>query len=534
MIAKKTAITAANTVVGGLLGLVSLHYITLYILPAELGGVRLAFYILGLAFFVTDLGLGPAHVKRVSEGVDEGDCFATFATVKAVATGAFLIVALAIMGYLVLAGPSKYPDFNVGSYLVLSLQFVALALRGAFQSTFDARQESARAAATMFTETLFRVASTIVIVFVIAALNRGAGPLHGRVSADWAPARWIAEHVEASIAIAYFIGAFASLLYAARAWKRGRGVVGRFRWDILRSYWAYALPIFLVGVIGTLSAYVDGLFLGFFWSKEEVGLLFPAQALRLFLEAIPYAVATLLFPTMSALHARDDWEPIRAMVTESMRYIGLLMIPVIAFVATFSREITHVFLSDKYLPAAAALSLLALYSLMIGLQRPYLALLAGTGRTELTARIGIAMTVSNIVLNFLLIPADVKSLGLRLAGLKMTGAALATLASGVLGLAMARYYARVAGRAKFGTSGPLAKQVAAALVMIGALLLLATVFPFDRWYAFPVYTVLGAGVYLGVLALLREIRRADVDLFVRTANLAEIWRYLRSEVFHRK
>jgi len=50
----------------------------------------------GLFNFIADLGFSSAHVKRISEGKDLGECIGTFATIKILLT--VIMVALVIGG----------------------------------------------------------------------------------------------------------------------------------------------------------------------------------------------------------------------------------------------------------------------------------------------------------------------------------------------------------------------------------------------------------------------------------------------------
>ena len=72
--------------------------------------------------------------------------------------------------------------------------------------------------------------------------------------------------------------------------------------------------------------------------------------------------------------------------------------------------------------------------------------------------------------------------------------------------------------------------IASAIVSIQILLLLSSYYPPTRIYIIIPYFFLGVGIYAGLLVLLGDIRKADIDFFLHTINPREMWRYVRDEV----
>ena len=87
MIARKSALIILIQLLNGLIGFVGLKFIALYMQPWEYGVVGFAYGFVALFSIFGDLGFGAAHVKRISEGKDEGTCTATFAGIKLILTG---------------------------------------------------------------------------------------------------------------------------------------------------------------------------------------------------------------------------------------------------------------------------------------------------------------------------------------------------------------------------------------------------------------------------------------------------------------
>ena len=531
MIGRKSTLAYANMGVGIGLGLVAAYLVGHYMERGPLGQLTTAMGFLGVLFFMTDLGMGQAHIKRVSEGRDPGDCFATFAVFKAVSTLLFIVVALsAMLVYGVVLGKT-FESTTFPILLVILVYFVAKSLQEVGQSSFDARMETARSQLTTFTDTLVRTGLTIFAALVYAALARDAGMLRGLVpDAPWAD--WILHHPGLSLAVATAAGGVAACVLALvmlfRALERGR-----FRWELMKDYASFALPLFLTSAFGIISQSIDAATLGFFLSEDEAGLFGGIRRLVAVLGGIALPVSTLLFPAMSRLVASGDHETIQRTMDRAIRYLSMLIVPICAFTAVFGSILLRIFLGAAFEEGGPALAVFCAQVVLITLATPHINLILGMGRSDVAARVGLAIAGTIIVLNLVLVPSDLRSLGIRLAGLGVMGTALATLASGLVYYAMARYYTwRLYG---YRERGHVLRHLLAAAVMCAVLVAVdAWAHPFTRWYDAGLYVPLGATVYFLGLFLLRDVNAEDVRYLRESIHPAEMGRYLREELRKRR
>lgn len=525
-------LTLANMAVGTLLGLVAARMIALYFGNHNFGQVQFALNALGLLFFITDLGMGAAHVKRVSEGRDPGDCFATFAVFKVVATATFatLVVAFLVVFVGILGKPLE--DTTLTIVLVVLVYYVAKSLQEVGQSSFDARLETARSQLAAFTDTLVRTGLTILGALLVAALVHKTGPFLARVDPEQPVFAWMRDQPGAVLAIATAAGGVAAALMALAMLRRSLER-GRFRRELLRDYASFALPLFLSSAIGMIALNVDGAVLGYFLSADQVGLFGQAKRLPLVIAGIGTALSTLLFPTLSALAARGDRDGIQRSMDKALRYLSMVMLPVLAFAAVFSADLIRILLSDEVVPGARAMAILCGYVVLVTLAIPHSNLLFGLERPDVPAKLGIVSAIVLIGLNLLLVPTDIRSLGLTLGGLGVEGAALATLASGLVWYASLRVAtARIAG---YREHAHIWRHLAAAAIMAAALLGLdATVLPLERWFHVPLFGLLGLAVYALALVAVRELGAEDWRLLRASVHPVDMLRYVRDEIRHKR
>lgn len=530
MIGRKTLLVVANMVVGSVLGAVALVVTAKWFGPGYSGEVLGTMGFLGILFFMTDLGMGSAHIKRVSEGRDPGDCFATFAAFKVASTFAFVLVVLGGLWYYTLVLHKPLVDTSAAVVLLVLLYYVGKSLAEIGQSSFDARLETARSQLTSFTDTTVRVLTTLAGGLLVLAALHGAGPLAGRVAGR--AAEWARSDPAAVLALATAAGGMAAALVSVtmlvRVLERGR-----FRWDLLRDYATFAFPLFLTTAVAMIAANVDSAALLYFRSEEEAGLFGNVRRIPLMLGGLSSAVGLLLFPTISALAARHDRDGIQSYVDKAIRYLSMLLLPMLAFIVVFAEPIVRIVLSNEFLPAANALRVMCAYVLVTSLATPHATAVMGMGRSDVAAKISGACAVLVVVLNVLLVPDDIRSLGLPLAGLGVMGAAIATLVSGVV------YYAafRLAMRSLAGyrERAHVWRHALAALLMAGALWgLHVTLWPLVHWYDAIGFTAIGGALYLVLLLGMREFTREDWRYVVDSVHPLEMLRYVRGELTHRR
>lgn len=523
MIGQKAALMTANMLFGTLLGLVAVILVGRFFEQEHVGELAGALAVLGIIYFITDLGMGSAHVKRVSEGRDPGDCFATFAVFKIVSTLAFVLIALTgVWLYLVVFGKPLI-DTTIPILLIALGYYVSRSLAEVGQSSFDARLETAKSQSAQLADTVVRVILTIFFALAMASLV-------DKVSwAAWVPAPpWVAQEPALALAIATLAGALAaatvSITLLVRTLERGR-----FRWELLKDYASFALPLFFANAIGLISVHIDATFLIIFRDAADTGIFAQVRRLPLVLQGFGTALSALLFPAVSAMVARGDHAGVQRTTDGALRWLSMLLVPTVAFTVAFPYDLIRLTIGEKWLAGGIALAVLCIFVLVSTFGHVHSFLLLGFGRSDLVAKIGIATALTLIVLNFVLVPDDIRSLGLPLAGLGVTGAALATLASGLVwygGMRMATQ--RVAGYRERNHSF---RHVVAGILMAGMLLALdATILPFVRWYHFLVYMALGFLAYLVILRVWGEITDDDLAHMKRVLHPGEMLRYIRGEI----
>ena len=501
MIARKSALIVATQLINGLLGYVGLKFIAKYMQPWQYGIVGFAYGFVALFSIFGNLGFNAAHVKRVSEGKDLGKCIATFATAKIILAGlmaSIVILSILIWKYILGRG-FETPLHEKAVYVMLSY-FVLTILTSIMTATFNAKKEIARTQLPLFFYNLTRVAAIIFVAFY----NLGV----------------------LTLAYTYLFGEifhFAFALFLFRGYP-----IGNPSLEYLKDYFSFAKPMAIATASYIIMTNIDKVFIQLFWSATQVGEYFAIFNLSRFIILFSGAIGTLLLPTISEHHTKNNVEEIRKITLSSERYLSMIVFPLVAIMIVLAKPIIHMLLSDKYMPALHVLYILPLFVLLEALSRPYQSQLQGMDMPEYTRNRVFIMMVINVFLNLILIPRDIKSLGIKLAGLGAEGAAIATVISYFAGL----IYIRFVSWKLTGIKGNkrILLHVVTAILSGSVLYYVSKYVSISRWYHLIAVGTLGIAIYFGILFLVGEFKKEDFNFFMDTLNIKKMFKYIKEEL----
>jgi len=501
MIARKSALIIFIQLLNGIIGFVGLKFIALYMEPWEYGIIGFAYGFVALFSIFGDLGFGAAHVKRISEGKDEGKCIGTFAGIKLILTGFLASTAILsiFLWRFVFGRGFESPAHEQAVYIML-FYFILANLSQVFTITFSAKKEVAKGQIPYFIYTIIRVVFTLFIAYF------GLNVL--------------------ILAYTYLFGEIFQFIVAYYFFKKYP--VKKPSLDVLKNYAKFAFPIAIATTASTVILNVDKVFIQLFWSAQQVGEYFAVFNLSRFVLNFSAALAILLLPTISELHAKNNMDDIRKLTLSSERYLCMITFPIVILLVVLAEPVIHILLSDKYLPALTVLQILPFFVLFEVLSQPYQSQLQGMNMPHIVRnRILIMMAVS-IILNLILVPKDIKSLDLKLAGLGTTGSALAMVIAYFVGFITTRVYAfRIAN-----TKGNyrIILHFLSGMLMGIIIYYLTSIYYVGRWYELIGVSLFGLVIYFIILFLLREFKKEDAILFLDTINVKKMLKYIIKEL----
>lgn len=533
MDARKVLLIFVNKGVGALLGLAGLFFVGRYMDPTVYGMLGFGLALVGLTTVITDLGLGSAHVKRISEGRDLATCIGTFLRMKLrLVIGSTALLLAAVLGWHLLFGFEDATTLPV--LLVLVAYHFLHHLRVTLNDTFRGLRETAKEEWVSLWDTVVRVALVVAVAIAYGAANGFVGPL-----GEW-PIRaaerlglegpWSRQQGAFYLALAFAAGVAVSLAIAAGIFRRHGYPIGRYDRELARSYWRFAFPMALIGAVGVLANQMDTVMVGYFWTSTEVGYYFTAQRLVLLFAVIPAAVGVLFFPLMSELATRRAHEGVHAVARSAQRLLLLVTLPILLGMVLYSQGILHVLVGDRFLPAAPILVLLSINTVVQSVAVVGGGILRGFDLPRLAAVFGVLNVGLNAILNVVLIPDSV--LGVPMLGLRAEGAAMATLiAQTVSTVVLVVASRRLAGDYLL---RPYLLRQAAAFTLAGAAVLalrhIGLLPPVERLWDLLGQSLLAVTLHILALIVLRELTRRDARYFLDLLSPGKMAHYVREEL----
>ncbi len=457
-----------------IVGFVATIYIARIIGADGYGIYSLALAVLAWMAIAARVGLSSAIVKRVSES-DDPDAYAT--------SGALMIAVVFLMTSavaLVLRGPiENYVGEPLLAFLlVLLLAKLCWSLVGA---VLQGEHKVHVYAALDPVQTGFR--STLQIVAV--ALGFGVAGLLG-------------AYAVGAVVVALVGAAYASVSLARPTLEHAR------------SLYDYAKFAWLGNLKKQSFSWVDVTVLGFFVIENLVGVYAIAWSIAAVLTIFSKGISTTLFPEMSNISANQDPESVSNLVTDAVRYNGLVLIPGLMGALVVGERVLLLY-GEEFAIGTAVLILLVAARMVYAYQNQLVNTINGIDRPDVAFRINAVFIGVNTVLNVVLIWQY-----------GWVGAAVATLAAAAVSLVHAHFAIQ-----NFLTFAiplrDIGKQWVAALVMGGVVFGLTTVVPpaRDALGSHLVTVVLvsfGAGVYfliyLAISTTFRDTVRRNLPIDV--------------------
>ncbi|WP_440992279.1 oligosaccharide flippase family protein [Haloarchaeobius baliensis] len=439
-----------------------------------LGAEALGTYVLALSLIVwlelvSSAGLGPALVKRISEGTEQDKYFFTGVTIQLSLTGLVLVLLFAFRTWV-----TEYVGADVTVFIAVILVLRVCHL--AFDAGLRGENRVATASILRFGERTTRPLTQIGLAVLGATL---AGLLVGYI---------------ASMLLAVVVGA---LLIGNRLTAPTR--------EHAASLLAFAKYSWMGFLRSRAARWMDTIVLGFFVSNTLIAVYEAGWTLTLFLFLASDSLSNTLFPKVSELAENNELERIREVTETGLAFVGVIVIPGVAGSWLLGADLLRFFGPD-FVQGQQVLLVLVLFALFISYERLMITILNALNRPDLAFRVNLCYVVCNLIGNVVL----VTEYGL-------IGAAVATSGSGLVSTALALYYQRQVLDFQM-PYGEILKQAIAAVAMSAAVVITDNAIAmFPYWFVLvPVFV--GAFTYGVCLLTLSSMVRERTWRIVGTVG----------------
>lgn len=354
--------------------------------PSEYGVFS---YALGLAGFFTifaDVGINPTLTREIAKKPEEtNQYFATSFWIKTFLLGitTFLIVFVA-------------PYFSKIEAAKVLLPLVAVIV------IFDNMRE--------FVNAFFRAKEKMEIEALLTVITNVSITLFGFIIL-------FSIQTSKALTITYALSTSTGALvgiYLLR--KEFAGIIRNFHMYLVKYISKIMLPIGLISLVSAFMINIDVIMLGWWRTSADVGYYSAGQKIIQVLYTIAAIIASATFPTLSKFVGAGNQTSARALLERGITISLLFAIPIVVGGIVLGQSIITLLYSEAYLPSILSFQILII-SVIFNFILYYLGnTIFAYNKQNLVVPYAFFVTITNIVLNILLIPTY-----------GITGAAIGTL-----------------------------------------------------------------------------------------------------------
>lgn len=184
----------------------------------------------------------------------------------------------------------------------------------------------------------------------------------------------------------------------------------------------YSLPLMLKNFMWFIIAWTDLLMIGYFLDTSSVGIYNVALPTSNLIIIPIYGIMYLFTPIISELYGKNSLEEIKEIYKKISKYSLLVNLPIFLTISLLSKEIVSSLFGNEYVKAALPLTILSTGYLIFSLSDISMNMLSIIKRTKTIFSIIAFFALTNVVLNYFLIPKK-----------GLVGAAIATSLSFLVG-----------------------------------------------------------------------------------------------------
>jgi len=191
---------------------------------------------------------------------------------------------------------------------------------------------------------------------------------------------------------------FALAVYAI-AYRTSGGFRPHLDKQLIRTIFAFSLPLGLSSVVGTLNIEIDKLLIGFLMDTEQMAIYTNASK-ELPVSFVAASITAVLLPQLTGMLKKDRNREALALWANATELSYLVICLIVAGVFTYAEDVMSLLYSEKYLPG---LPVFRIYVLVLLLRCTYFGIILNAkGKTREIFWASIASLALNVVLNPLL------------------------------------------------------------------------------------------------------------------------------------
>lgn len=270
------------------------------------------------------------------------------------------------------------------------------------------------------------------------------------------------------------------------------GIKPKFTFKGLKPHVGPLMILFASSIAVSIYTVLDTLMLGFLTDYDEVGYYSNALHISRVIMTVVTSLSLVAVPRVSYYMKNKNFENINILINKSFSIVTFLAFPIALGLICLAPVFVPLFFGEHFMGAVIPLIILALLIPIIGLNNlTGTQILIGLGFDKLLLYSVLAGTISNFILNWVLIP---------LYG--SVGASVASVSAEILVLAATIYFVIKHTTVRVANWNDILKAVFGSLLLLPLALMLNYIF--EGWFFVIIFTLTGSLLYLTTEAVLNN------------------------------
>lgn len=169
-----------------------------------------------------------------------------------------------------------------------------------------------------------------------------------------------------------------------------------------KELFSYSWPLLFNEILYLILTYTDIFMIGYFLTTSSVGIYNIAIIITSLLQILPQSLLALFSPVITERYAQE--KDIKKTYKTVSKWVFCANLPICLIIVLFSRRIILMFFGERYILGALPLSILTIAYLFSFLFSTSTYVLHLIKKTKLISSITLIAAISNIILNWILIP----------------------------------------------------------------------------------------------------------------------------------
>ncbi|MFH2106802.1 MAG: flippase [Candidatus Micrarchaeota archaeon] len=178
--------------------------------------------------------------------------------------------------------------------------------------------------------------------------------------------------------------------------------------NLLKEIVPFGLTIAIIGSLFTLAAYVDKIMIGALMPEEiaapQIAIYTIAIGLAGLVSIFQTSINRIFFPVISEMLGKKDNKHMERTAEISIKWLLMIIVPTVILLLAFGGYFLELFYGSEYRSGETAMSLIAIGLFISAIGALPGAVLIAMKRLDIEFGIGIVAVITNIIVNWMLIP----------------------------------------------------------------------------------------------------------------------------------